>query len=274
MRIWRPFTGAPTASSADERSLAERLLVRDSWIVGLALAGICALCWAWIVPMSRDMYGTMTGASVWMMRAQWDAAHLALLFAMWLVMMVGMMLPSAAPTLLLYARVVRKDDGGAAPAARVYAFLCGYLLCWAAFSLAATALQRSLSTLLWLSPMMELRHRWLSASILVIAGVYQLTPLKRRCLHHCRAPAFFISNHWRPGVAGAARMGALHGVHCLGCCWALMLLLFAGGVMNLLCIAALTLFVLLEKLAPFGQRTAVAAGIALIAAGAAVALWN
>lgn len=222
--------------------------------------------------MSRDMYGPMTGASAWMMRGTWDAAHLMLLFAMWQVMMVGMMLPSAAPTVLLYAMVVRKDASTGSPIARVYAFLGGYLLCWAAFSLAATVLQRGLSAAHWLSPMMELQNRPLSAAVLIVAGLFQLTPLKRSCLQHCRAPVAFISEHWHPGQTGALRMGAVHGLYCLGCCWALMLLLFAGGVMNLLCIALLTLFVLLEKLAPFGQRTAAFAGFVLIVAGAAIAL--
>ena len=272
MRISPPSTGARTASSAEARSLAETLLIRDRWIVGLAVALICLLSWAWILPMSRDMYGPMTGASVWMMRESWNATHLVLLFAMWLVMMVGMMLPSAAPTLLLYAMVVRKDAGTGSPIARVYAFLFGYLLCWAAFSLVATALQRWLSAARRLSPMMELQNRPLIAAVLVVAGLYQLTPLKHGCLRHCRAPAAFISEHWHPGLAGALRMGAVHGLYCLGCCWALMLLLFAGGVMNLLCIALLTLFVLLEKLAPFGQRTAALAGFVLIVAGAAIAL--
>jgi predicted metal-binding membrane protein len=272
MRISPTITGAPTASSAEARSLAETLLTRDRWIAGLAIALICCLSWAWILPMSRDMYGPMTGASAWMMRGVWDAPHLVLLFAMWLVMMVGMMLPSAAPTVLLYAMVVRKDTDGGSPIARVYAFLCGYLLCWTGFSLAATALQRGLSAARWLSPMMELQNRPLSATVLIVAGLYQLTPLKRGCLRHCRAPVAFISEHWHPGMVGALRMGAVHGLYCLGCCWALMLLLFAGGVMNLLCIALLTLLVLLEKLAPFGQRTAALAGFVLIVAGAAIAL--
>jgi predicted metal-binding membrane protein len=120
--------------------------------------------------------------------------------------------------------------------------------------------------------MMELQNRPLSAAVLIIAGLYQLTPLKRSCLRHCRAPVVFIIEHWHPGVIGALRMGTVHGLYCLGCCWALMLLLFAGGVMNLLCIVLLTLFVLLEKLAPFGQRTAALAGFVLIVAGAAIAL--
>lgn len=266
-----PSTGAPTASSADARGFLDTLLTRDRWIVGLAIAALCLLSWAWILPMSRDMYGPMTGASAWMMRGSWDATHGLLLFAMWLVMMVGMMLPSAAPTALLYAMVVRKDPAGGAPLARVNAFLSGYLLCWAAFSAAATVLQWGLNAASWLSPMMELRHRPLSAAVLIAAGLYQLTPFKRSCLRHCRSPAAFISRQWHPGIAGALRMGAVHGLYCLGCCWALMLLLFAGGVMNLLCIALLTLLVLLEKWAPFGQRTAALAGVVLIVAGAAIA---
>ena len=270
MRISPPSIGAPTASSAESRSLVETLLIRDRWIVATAIVLFCGLSWAWIVTMSRDMYGPMSGASLWMMREAWDAPHLVLLFAMWLVMMVGMMLPSAVPTMLLYAMVVRKDRSAGSPIVRVHAFVCGYLMCWAAFSLAATALQWGFSVARWLSPMMELQNRPLTAAVLVVAGLYQLTPLKRRCLQHCRAPAAYLSEHWHPGVAGALRMGGVHGLYCLGCCWALMGLLFVGGVMNLLCIVLLTLFVLLEKLAPFGQRTAAISGFALIAAAAII----
>jgi predicted metal-binding membrane protein len=268
MRTSRPSTGATTASSVEGPGVAERLLIRDRWITGAALTVTALLCWAWIVPMSRDMYGDMSGASAWMMRDTWDAPHLALLFAMWFTMMAGMMLPSAAPVVLLYAMVVRKDAAGGSPLARVHVFLAGYLLCWGAFSAAATALQRLLAHLLWLSPMMEPASRWFAAATLIAAGLYQFTPLKRSCLTQCRAPAVFISRNWRPGIQGALRMGMLHGLECVGCCWVLMLLLFAGGVMRLMCIAALTALVLVEKLAPWGERSAQIIGAALIAAGA------
>jgi len=254
----------------DDRTSLESLLRRDRWLVGGALAVTVALCWAWIVPMARNMYGAMSGPAAWMMTGRWDFTHLSLLFAMWVVMMAGMMLPSAAPTLLLYAGVIRKSpEGGRAPA-HVYAFAGGYLLVWTAFSLVATVLQRGLANLLLLTPMMEARDRAVGGTLLIVAGLYQLTPFKRTCLESCRSPAAFIVRHWKRGVAGGFRLGLAHGAYCLGCCWALMLLLFAGGVMNLWWIGALTVFVLLEKLAPLGAQGGRLSGLLIIALG----LWN
>jgi predicted metal-binding membrane protein len=254
----------------DDRTSLESLLRRDRWLVGGALAVTVALCWAWIVPMARDMYGAMTGPAAWMMTGRWDYAHLSLLFAMWVVMMAGMMLPAVAPTLLLYAGVIRKSpEAGRAPA-HVYAFAGGYLLVWTAFSLVATLLQRGLANLLLLSPMMEARDHTVGGALLILAGLYQLTPFKRTCLESCRSPAAFIVRHWKRGVMGGFRLGLAHGAYCLGCCWALMLLLFAGGVMNLWWIGALTVFVLLEKIAPLGAQGGRLSGLLIIALG----LWN
>jgi predicted metal-binding membrane protein len=248
----------------------ESLIQRDRlWIAG-GLAGAIALCWAWLVPAAIDMQGDMNGLAAWMMSPSIDARYLFLLFLMWAVMMAGMMLPSAAPTLLLYARVARSGAGNAI--ASVYAFAAGYIVVWSGFSLAATLLQWALHDAGLLSPMMQSASRALSGGLLVIAGAYQWSSLKQRCLSSCRGPAAFIAQHWRPGVGGALRMGVRHGLFCLGCCWALMLLLFAGGVMSLACIAAITIFVLLEKLAPLGAYTARAAGTLLVGAGAWLAL--
>ena len=218
--------------------------------------------------MARDMYGPMTGASAWMMTAVWDVPHLLLLWAMWAVMMAGMMLPSAAPMLLLYGGVARRSAQATAPR-HIYALAAGYLTVWIAFSLAATALQRGLAALLLLSPMMESRNPTVGATLLVVAGAYQLTPLKRSCLRKCQSPLGFLMRRWRAGFAGAFAMGLEHGAYCVGCCWALMLLLFAGGVMNLTVIAALTAFVAFEKLAPFSEHSARVSGVCLVAAG----LW-
>ena len=245
----------------------ENLLRRDRWLIGLALAATIALCWAWLVPMARDMYGPMTGASAWMMTDTWDFPHQALLFAMWVVMMIGMMLPSAAPMLLLYAAVVRKSPEAADAGFRVYAFAGGYVLVWTAFSLLATVLQLLLRHWLVLSPMMEIPSHGLGGFLLMLAGVYQLTPYKRSCLESCRSPAAFIVQHWKRGITGAFRVGLEHGLYCLGCCWALMLLLFVGGVMNLWWIGLLTIFVLLEKLAPLGVYGGRLSGLLLIALG-------
>ena len=226
--------------------------------------------WMWIVVMARDMYGPMTGASAWMMNAVWDARHLALLWAMWAVMMVGMMLPSASPMLLLYGGVARRSATGASAASRqIYALAAGYLVVWALFSLGATALQRFLAALLFVSSMMEVTSPVLGATLLLVAGVYQLTPIKQACLRTCQSPLGFLMTHWRTGLAGAFRMGLEHGALCVGCCWALMLLLFVGGVMNLAVIAALTALVAFEKLNRFGARGARIGGILLLLA----ALW-
>jgi predicted metal-binding membrane protein len=222
--------------------------------------------WMWIVVMASDMYGPMTGASAWMMTARWDAPHLLLLWAMWAVMMTGMMLPSASPMLLLYGAIARRS--AQASAGRwIYAFAAGYVIVWAAFSLGATALQRVLAALLLVSSMMETTSPVVGAALLLIAGVYQLSPLKLACLRTCQSPLGFLMSRWRNGLSGAFRMGLQHGAYCVGCCWALMLLLFVGGVMNLTVIAALTAFVAFEKLAPFGVHGARISGALLIMAG-------
>jgi predicted metal-binding membrane protein len=224
------------------------------------------VCWLWVVAMARDMYGPMTGASAWMMTRHWDGAHLSLLWAMWAVMMAGMMIPSASPLLLLYAVAARRSSGGTV-GRQVYALAAGYLAVWAVFSLGATVLQRVLANLLLLSPMMEVTSARASAALLIVAGVYQLTPIKQACLRACQSPLGFLMSRWRGGWSGALRMGLEHGAYCVGCCWELMLLLFAGGVMNLTVIAALTAFVAFEKLTPFGPYGARVSGVLLLAAG-------
>lgn len=256
-----------------ESSAFENLIRRDRLWVGFGLGTAVLLCWAWIVPAARDMHGSMRGLAAWMMAARWDLRYFLLVFGMWTVMMVGMMLPSAAPTVLLYARIVCSDTRVLTPLHRVYVFACGYLLAWCGFSLLATVLQWRLAVAAALTPMMRVHSTMLGAVLLLVAGVYQWTPFKYRCLEQCRAPADFIATNWRPGWHGALRLGWRHGLYCLGCCWALMLLLFVGGVMNLAWIAVLTLIVLLEKLAPFGTRVGRSGGALLILAGLALA-WT
>ena len=235
-------------------TLVEAAVRHERRILVATLVAVPLLCWAWIVPMARDMYGSMSGASAWMMTPAWDLPHVSLLAAMWIVMMVGMMLPSAAPTILIYAGVLRSSPEGPRAALRVYPMAAGYLLVWVAFSLAAAVLQRLLGDSV-ITPMMTLRSSLVAALLFVVAAVYQLTPIKAACLDSCQSPLTFILRHMRLDAAGAFKMGVEHGVYCLGCCWALMLLLFAGGIMNLWTIAALTFVVLFEKLAPFGLRT-------------------
>ena len=239
--------------------------------VVVLLVLVPVVSWTWIVIMARDMYGPMTGASAWMMTLRWDVRHLLLLWAMWAVMMTGMMLPSAAPLLLLYGAAARRSSPQTA-ARQTYALAAGYLAVWTTFSLGATALQRALASLLLLSPMMEAANPRVTAALLLIAGVYQWTPLKNACLHTCQSPVGFLMGRWRTGGRGAFWMGLEHGSHCVGCCWALMLLLFAGGVMNVLVIVVLTAFVVFEKLVPVGRLGARISGAFLIAAGCWVLL--
>ena len=237
-------------------------------LTGLALAVFFA--WLYLVPTALDMYGAMQGPARWMMAGTWDARYFGLMLLMWALMMVGMMLPSAAPTILLYGAVARKN-AEASVIVRIHAFTAGYLLAWTGFSLLATLLQWALSTGSLLSPMMVSSSPWLSSIILIGAGIYQWTPQKSVCLTRCRSPVEFMARYWRPGAMGAIRMGWIHGLFCLGCCWALMLLLFFGGVMSLSWIAAISIFVMLEKLVPLGAQGGKLSGLLLIAAGLTVA---
>jgi predicted metal-binding membrane protein len=252
-------------------NLVEAVLSRPKWTLIVVVVALPLACWVWVVAMARDMYGPMTGASAWMMTVTWDAPRLVLLWAMWAAMMAGMMLPTITPQLMLYARAVRNRPN-ASPSLRIYAMALGYLLVWALFSVGATALQRALASGSLLTTMMEPASSRTAAVFLFIAGAYQLTPLKGACLRACRSPITELATRWKDGVAGAFQMGVSHGLYCLGCCWALMLLLFAGGVMNLVVILVLTAWVAIEKLAPLGVWTSRAGGALLAAAG--VWMWT
>jgi predicted metal-binding membrane protein len=262
--------------------MLERLLKRDRAITLAALAALCVLAWIYIA------MGAGLGMSAWEMTTlklfphldaapppttAWNAGTWGLMIVMWWVMMIAMMTPSAVPTILLYARVHRfalernEHDG---KLATIGAFAAGYLFAWFAFAVAATALQWALERGELVSVMMMgSRSRVLSATVLLVAGLYQWSPLKNACLAHCRAPASFLSRHWRPGALGALRLGAIHGVYCIGCCWMLMALLFVGGVMNLVWVVALAVLVLIEKALPPGPWVGRAAGAALILWGVA-----
>jgi predicted metal-binding membrane protein len=202
----------------------------------------------------------------------WSWSYALVMLGMWWVMMVAMMIPSAAPTLLLYVRVHRHHQPhGHGP--HTFLFLSGYLLAWLLFSVAATLLHYLLERsglvhgmLMWSSSAM------LTGALLLLAGAYQLTPLKHTCLIQCRSPAPWLARHWRAGAGGALRMGLHHGLFCVGCCWSLMLLLFAGGVMNLVWIVGLAIIVLLEKLLPWGEWLARGSGVLLLAAGGMLVL--
>ncbi len=187
-------------------------------------------------------------------------------FVMWMVMMIAMMLPSAAPTILLFAALTRPR---ATTIPSIGAFVAGYVLIWTAFSVVATIAHRALQRAALLSPAMRSTSGVLAALLLMTAGLYQLTPLKAACLRHCRAPIQFFTRHWRPGAGGVLRLGLFHGGYCVGCCWALMGLLFIGGVMNLWWVAATAAFILVEKIAVLGAPVGRAAsGVGLVLAGA------
>jgi predicted metal-binding membrane protein len=193
---------------------------------------------------------------------------------MWAVMMVGMMLPSAAPTILLYATLVRKQSPGSVLLPAVWVFTSGYLAAWTAFSIAAAALQVALEHGMLVTSAMISSSRALSAGVLIAAGIYQVLPLKQLCLANCRSPLAFLTMRWRPGAIGAFRMGLEHGIYCVGCCWVLMLLLFVAGVMNLLWVALIAAFVFAEKLLPWPRHVSRFATIALLGAGVWVALLS
>jgi len=242
--------------------------------VTAALAVLVALSWMYLLAGAGMSMSAMGEASALVSRgvhgAAWTPAHALVVFLMWAVMMVAMMTPSAAPTVLLFARMQRARSDRAAGGTGV--FLSGYLAVWTGFSAAATAIQHALERTGELSPMMAASSDALAGAILVAAGLYQMTPLKNACLRHCRSPIAFFMHYWRPGRAGAFRLGAKHGAFCLGCCWVLMALLFVGGVMNMIWIVGLTLLVLAEKLLPRGHLVAKGSGFVLTAAGATVLL--
>lgn len=208
----------------------------------------------------------LAGTPDMMAATPWSPGYALIIFIMWWLMMVAMMVPSAAPTILLYS-ALNRSQGGWVP----LLFVFGYLSVWAGFSAIATAAQGAFAALGLISPMfMTLGTLWLGAAVFIGAGLYQLTPLKAACMNHCRGPVQALTRHRRTGRAAAFRMGLLHGSFCLGCCWALMLLLFVGGVMNIWWILAITLYIAIEKLAPDGARLARPFGAALILAGLAL----
>ena len=245
-----------------------RVMLRERVIIVLAVTGVTALSWLYLVELWRAMPDMPAMASMAMPIApRWAPAAFALTFAMWTVMMVGMMLPSAAPMILTFAALNRRKARAVERLLPTLLFASGYLLVWTTFSLFATLLQWALDRLALLSPMLTTTNALLGGALFLLAGVYQLTPLKEACLRHCRSPFAFLFNRWRDGWMGALRMGIEHGAYCLGCCWLLMALLFVVGVMNLLWVAAITLFVFGEKLLRGGAWIARISGVAMAGYG-------
>lgn len=252
----------------------------------LALVLMTVLAWAWLIggagtlmdpqtsllppleeqPAAQAMPDMVRSGMSSSAPSAWTPLRFGLNLSMWWTMMIAMMLPSAAPTILLYAKASSHGDAETQPSTAE--FLIGYLFAWGAFSLLATGVQAGLERTGFISEMLlASRSRWLSAGILFAAGIYQLTPIKNMCLRHCRNPGQFLSRNFRSGRSGALQMGLIHGTYCIGCCWLLMLLLFVGGVMNLVWIALLTLMVAAEKLLPHGRAVSlVASGASLLGA--------
>jgi len=224
---------------------------RDRAAILVSLVGMTVLAWLYLIRTAAAMTSGSGPMDMAALRG-WSPMDAFLVFLMWAVMMVGMMVPSVAPTTMVYAAVVRKAAREGSVVAPTATFVAGYLFMWTLFSALATLAQWGLESAALLSPMMVATSPALGAGLLIAAGVYQLTPFKSACLLHCRHPVQYFMTHWRKGRIGALRMGLHHGAFCLGCCWFLMMLLFFGGVMNLLWIAAITLFVLLEKALPHG----------------------
>ncbi len=256
-------------------SAPSKVLHRERWIIGAALAGIAAVAWAYMIHEARGMNVSGVCECLGMQMGgvateDWSAGSLLPLFLMWAGMMVAMMLPSAAPMILTFAAVSRNRRRQERPYVPVGVFVAGYVVIWTGFSALAAVAQWILHRQALLSPGMATTSATLGGVLLLAAGVFQFTPLKHTCLTHCRAPLEFIMTRWREGRRGAFRMGLEHGIFCTGCCWALMSLLFVAGVMNILWIAVLTLLVGLEKLLPRGGWLSSATGVILAAWGAFV----
>jgi predicted metal-binding membrane protein len=257
------------------RLLLEGALRRDRILVISSLVSIIALAWSYLLlgagmSMHDDM--GMPGMPMSQPHVMWTPAYTSLVLTMWAVMMAAMMLPSAAPMILLYGTVSRRRQATASPSAGAGVFALGYVAVWAVFCVVALVLQVALDQAALLSPAMTLNSRWLAGSVLVAAGLYQWTPLKHACLRRCRSPLDFLMTEWREGWRGALMMGIRHGTYCVGCCWMTMLLLFIGGIMNMAWIAGIAAFVLVEKLAPAGHWIGRVAGVALVVWGATTVL--
>jgi predicted metal-binding membrane protein len=257
----------------------EILFRRDRRIVVAAIVVLTALAWGYLIWLAQTM--SMTGpsmpdiprmamsAAVTPMLRAWTASDFAFLFLMWAIMMVGMMTPSATPMILIYARIARQAVQEGKPLAATGWFASGYLLCWAGFSFLAAIAQGALERVAWLTPRMAAASTKVGGVVLILAGVYQFTPLKNSCLSKCQSPFAFIQANggFRRGTGASIQLGMRHGFYCVGCCWTLMALLFVGGVMNILWIAAIAIFVLIERATPAGGAISRVAGAGLAIAG-------
>ncbi len=240
------------------------LIQRDQYLIISSLAALVALAWAYLLVLDlnmRDMPNMASGIH------SWTPTDFVMMFVMWAVMMFAMMVPSAMRSVLIYARIVAREESQDPLVTPSLVFVFGYIVIWTLFSIMATALQWAMAMAALLSPMMVTTSSSLGAALLVAAGIYQLTPFKNSCLKHCHSPVMFMATHYKKGIRGAFQLGLRHGAYCLGCCWLLMGLLFVGGVMNLIWILAISAFVLVEKLLPAQIQSTRITSLIMISAG-------
>ena len=253
-------------------SALESVLKRDRAVVLAGIVGIAALAWAYLVYLALAMSNVGAGMAMAQLQS-WTATDFGFMFLMWAVMMTGMMVPTAAPMILLFATINRKRRAQQRPYVPTGLFLSAYILIWTGFAATATLANWALHTNSLLSSMMgESTSAYMGGALLMAAGLFQWSRLKYVCLTHCRSPLSFLMIDWREGAWGALRMGLHHGTYCLGCCWVLMGLPFVLGVMNLLWIAALAGFVLLEKVLAVGKTLSRVTGVLLLGWGTLMAV--
>ena len=242
----------------------ERLLRHDRLVISVVLAALTIVSWAQMVPPT----GAPFGAERLMPCC---GSRFGVAFSMWVVMMAGMMIPSVAPMVLTHAAIMRRRVSQGAPFVSSGLFLAGYLLAWSGFSAVAALAQ----WVLYRGALLDGRSLsigpWAGGAVLLAAAIFQLSPAKDACLSQCRAPLGYFITEWREGSAGAVEMGLRHGIFCIGCCWLLMAVLFAVGIMNILWGAVITLFVVAEKVLPW-RRAVVWSGGAICLVGATVLL--
>jgi len=257
------------STALGDKPLLSKILTRDRVAIWIGLAGITLMSWLYLFDMAGNMGGMNAAAPMVMepVSTAWTATDARIMFAMWWIMMIGMMLPSAAPMILTFATINRKKREREQPFVPTTIFASGYLAAWGGFSIFATAAQWGLQEAALITPMLVANNSILAGAIFIGAGIYQWTPLKHMCLKNCRSPLNYIIKSWRGGHRGAFVMGWQHGLYCLGCCWLVMAILFAVGVMNLIWIGIIAAFVFVEKLFPAGEWIARLSGILMIGAG-------
>jgi predicted metal-binding membrane protein len=248
------------------------LLLRQNVLMLSTLLLTIGVAWAYLIWMAGDVAAgsgfSLAHCAAMPGMTSSSVAYASWLFVMWAVMAVAMMLPTALPFIVLFGRFWRSRNPAIHPNRATFELMAGYLSAWIFFGILAAALQFGLEQTDMLTPMLGgIRNLYIGGVVLIGAGLFQLTPLKSACLTKCRSPLMFIMTRWREGRRGPFLMGLDHGIFCLGCCWALMLVMFVAGVMNLMWMAALTVIMLLEKVVRRGDLLSRGAGAALLVAG-------